>query len=104
MADVYINIPGNLSSSIPLKTISANVTTSSVLILDSNPARRGFTLYNNSSNSCYVTFGPTSSSASPTAIVASFVSYTPTLPVNYTGQISAIRNAGTGTIIITELL
>ncbi len=86
-----------------MKTTSANITTASVLIAPSNPKRLAFIIWNNSSNSAYLAFGSTASSAAPQAIVASFTSYVwPYNNLSYTGPISAIRNAGTGNMTIAE--
>ncbi len=84
-------------------TTSANIGTQSVLIVDTNPSRKGLIVWNNSANSIYLAFGPTCSSAACTAIVATFTSWTYAGPIIYQGPISGIRNAGTGTVTITEL-
>ena len=84
-------------------TTSPTVATSSVQIIGSNYNRKSVMLYNNSSNSCYINFGPTASSAACSVIVASFTTWMwPVAEACYIGPISAIRNAGTGTIIVTE--
>lgn len=83
---------------------SANITTAagtgSVLVMNDNPNRKGFMLYNNSSNSVYVTFGATSASNACSVIIASFQQFIFMSP--YVGKISGIRNAGTGNVIVTE--
>lgn len=81
---------------------SANVALSSVLISPANSSRRGFILYNNSANSVYITLAPTSGSSTCSLIIASFSNYTFSSFVSYIGPISAIRNAGTGSVIVTE--
>lgn len=82
---------------------SANVALASVIIVPANAKRVGLILYNNGANSCYVNFKSTASSALCTVIIPTFATWTWTLPeIIYTGPISAIRNAGTGTIIVTE--
>lgn len=92
-------------ASTALKTISANVAQASVQILPANPNRRAFILYNNGANSTYITLGPTSNSSSCTFIVATFTHFNWPFPnISYTGPISAIRNAGSGTIVCFELL
>lgn len=72
---------------------NANV---SYLCLPANPNRKGVFLYNQSSNSAYVTLGDQSISSGPTFIVPSFQNWQMLGPVVWTGPISAIRNAGTG--------
>jgi hypothetical protein len=61
-------------------------------------------IYNNSSNSCYITFGTTSTSAAPSFILATFANFVWQGPIIYQGPMAAIRNAGSGTITITELI
>lgn len=86
-----------------VKTTSANVGTSSIVAFPKNPQRLAFYLYNNSSNSVYVTFGPTSVAATCTWTVPTFATWIHNYPVGYTGEISAIRNAGSGTLTLYEL-
>ena len=85
---------------------SSNITTvsgtGSVLIMNDNPNRKGFMLYNNSSNSIYIVFGATASSNACSAIIASFTQFIFMSP--YVGKISGIRNAGTGNVIVTEFI
>lgn len=85
-------------------TISASVLLSSVLVLPANYDRKGLIIYNNSSNSVYLTFARTSASNTCTRILAAFTQWDMLGPVVYTGAIAAIRNAGSGTLVITELL
>ena len=85
------------------RTISPSVTTASQVVVEANPRRRGLLIYNNSTNSVYLTYGPTSVSATPTRILATFTQFENLGPTLYMGAISAIRNAGSGSLIITEL-
>ncbi len=78
--------------------------TSSGIIVNSNSSRLGFMIYNNSANSGYFTFGTHSSSNSCSFIVATFANFSWTAPMSYTGPIACVRNAGTGTVIVTEFL
>lgn len=85
-------------------SISSSVGTStSVVIAAANPYRIGLSIYNNGANSAYLTYGTTSSGSSPTRILATFANWDMTGPVFYTGPIAAIRNAGSGTMIVTEI-
>lgn len=82
---------------------TANITLASVQILSSNPGRRGLVIYNNGANSVYVAFDTTASSATHmTIIIPSFTHWISSLPI-YTGPMAAVRNAGSGILIITEL-
>ncbi len=79
-----------------------SITTVSQVVLQANPVRKGLVIYNNSSNSVYIAFAPTCSSASKmTLIIPTFSQYVMQLPI-YGGVISAIRNSGTGSLLITE--
>lgn len=82
---------------------SPSVTTSSVQIIEANRYRRGFSIWNNSSNSAYISFGTTASSATPTAIIPTFQTFQMFTGVVWTGEISAIRNSGSGTLTVTEI-
>jgi hypothetical protein len=96
----------HLFSATPLVSISPTVALTSVQIIAANPNRKGFVLYNNGGNSAYITYGTTSSSAAPSFIIGAFTNGPTviTTPVIYTGPLAAVRNAGSGTIIITEFL
>ncbi len=83
----------------PLTTPSFAATVST-LLAPSNANRKGFTLWNNSANSIYITFAATSSSATPTFILATF--QTLSFMFAYSGPIAGIRNAGTGSVTIWE--
>lgn len=91
-------------SEVATKITSANVATSSVVVVPRNSTRKGFVIYNNSANSVYITYGPTSNGSTCTRILATFANFESMGPTVYTGEISAIRNAGTGSLIITEIL
>jgi hypothetical protein len=75
----------------------------SKVIIGANPKRKGLIIYNNGGNTAYITFGPVSAGNACTTNVASFQSWSMLGNVVYTGQIAAIRNAGTGVMVITEL-
>lgn len=83
-------------------TTSPNVALASIQIAPANASRKFFMLYNNSANSCYVNFGQTASSSACSIIIPTFASWSWPAPVTYNGAITAIRNAGSGTIIVTE--
>lgn len=96
-------------TTLPGKSSSTNVTTTAVLLVAvrvcaANPDRKGFYLWNNSSNSCYINFGSTVASAAPVAIVPSFQAHVHLGPTVWTGEIWAIRNSGSGNVVVTELL
>lgn len=83
--------------------VSATVATSNVKILSANANRKGLIVYNNSANSGYVAYGQAANSnTSMSRILATFAQFVMEAPI-YTGDIYAIRNAGTGTFLCTEL-
>ena len=82
---------------------TTNVLLVSVQIAAANPNRKAFYIWNNSSNSTYVTLGPTSVSSTPTRLVPTFATWEVNTGTIWTGAISAIRNAGSGTVTVYEL-
>lgn len=90
--------------SVPAITGGVNVLLASVVIAPANPERLGMIIFNNSSNSVYVTFGATSASSTCTRLIPTFASWECLGSVIYTGVVSAIRNAGSGACIAYELL
>lgn len=87
------------------KTLVTNnvIAEASGLVCGFNMDRRGIIVYNNSSNSVYLTFGPIATSSTCSLILATFASWQMLGPVIWCGPISAIRNAGTGNVLVTEL-
>lgn len=87
-----------------LITASPTITTTSKVILAANPNRYGLILYNNSSNSVYIAFADSANSSTQmTLIIGAFGMWAMPAPI-YRGTITGIRNAGTGTVLATELL
>lgn len=86
------------------KTTTASITTASVLVSPGDKRRLGFYIWNNSANSVYLSFDTVSTSASPTRILATFATWESVGGICYTGPISAIRNSGSGTVTLWELL
>lgn len=99
---VKVDPTAALQSSNVLRTTSVSVTTTSAVIVGANSSRRCLYVWNNSSNSAYLTFGITSNGSTPTTIVPTFTSFTMDSGPIYTGPISAIRNSGNGTMTTTE--
>lgn len=87
-----------------IKTTTPSITTASVQLVGTNPNRRGFQVWNNSSNSIYLSWDSTSSSATPSVILASFQTYSMTSGVIWTGPIAGIRNSGSGTCTVWEFV
>lgn len=85
-------------------TVTAFPNATSRLIAESNPDRKGFFIWNNSSNSCYIAFATTAVSSSPIAIIPAWQYFRMVEGTIWLGEIAAVRNAGTGNIVVTELL
>ena len=81
---------------------NVNDTASSTTLLASNAARRGATIFNDSSASLYIKFGATASTTSFTHNMAASSYYE--VPFGYTGTIDGIWSAdSTGAARITEI-
>lgn len=104
-------VPG--TSSNPLVTTSSaasasTATTSNVVssassttLLSANTARKGFTIFNDSTAVLYVKFGTTASSSSYTVQLAAS-GYYESGPVVYTGRIDGIWASANGNARVTE--
>lgn len=84
---------------------STNVLLVSALVAVANPNRKGMRIYNNSANSVYIcaVAAGASSATNLFAIVPTFAAFEFS-SINYRGPVSAIRNAGSGTVIVTEFI
>lgn len=108
MSDVIDTIDGRVQGPIICKHVKKTIVPSvaagtSALLVGENPSRRGFVIWNNSSNSCYISCDTVSIAASCTWILATFQAKE-VLSIAYTGPLSAIRNSGTGTWTVWEFL
>lgn len=74
----------------------------STLLLAANPARRGASFWNDAGTNLYLKLGAVASAASFTVRLSGFSFYEIQFPV-YTGTVEAIRTAGAGTVLVTEL-
>lgn len=92
------------TANISRSTTASVAATVSVLLAPANPSRVGFTIWNNVNNTAYVTFAATSSGSTPSFIIGAFSSFVWNGVICPTGPISAVRNSGTGTFTITEIL
>ena len=92
----------NVSSAATIR-VSPVITTVGQKIVSANSSRKGLILFNNSSNSVYVALGSAANSANNmTFIMATFSHLILPMPI-YLGDVFGIRNAGTGTVLSTEL-
>lgn len=106
MATLIETIDGSQSKQVILNNVTKTIIPSvaagnSVLLSAPNPARRGFIIWNNSSNSTYISLDTVSVASTCAWIIATFQSKD-FVNFAYTGAISAIRNSGTGTWTIYE--
>ncbi len=94
---------GKFSGSAAVMTTTASITNVSQVVLQPNQNRTGLIIYNNSSNSVYIAFDTSANSGNHmTLIIPTFTQWVMPMPV-YAGAISAIRNSGSGVLMITEL-
>lgn len=87
-----------------IRTTTAAITTVSQKILDATFDRKGCIIFNDSDRSCYLTYGPTATIAASTKIVGPYAEWTVPGPAVWCGEISAIRETGTGSLILTEMI
>lgn len=87
-----------------VRTITASVTTSSSLILDADPDVKGTIIYNDSDDSVYLTYGPTAAVANATKVIGPHAAWDIPGPAVWCGEISAIRESGSGVLVITSMI
>lgn len=103
-----LKVSGTLSTTPPASGTStlSNVASSasSVTLLSANSLRLAFTLYNDSTQNCFIKFGATASATSYTIQIlpSQFIS-SKDIGVNYTGRIDAIWTSANGNMRVTEL-
>jgi hypothetical protein len=85
-------------------TVTSSIGITAVLGIDTNHLRIGAIIYNNSANSVYMAYGSTVSTANyMTVIIPTFIQWVMPAPIYY-GPLSFVRNAGSGTVMVTEIL
>ena len=92
-----VNMP--ISTTATLSNVASSA--SSVTLLASNTLRRGATIYNDSTQVCFVKFGTTASNTSFTVRLASQDYYE--VPFGYTGRIDGIWASANGNARVTEI-
>jgi hypothetical protein len=103
--DKLISMSASGPMYLPKATIipTASIAQISQLVLPANDWRGGLVIYNNGANTVYIAFDTVCSSATRMTLqIATFTAWVMPLPI-YTGPISAIRNAGSGILLITEM-
>lgn len=91
----------NTSSTATLSNVASSAT--SVTLLSSNAARKGMTIFNDSTQVLYVKFGTTASATSYTVQIASMGYYELPFFGLYTGRIDGIWAAANGNARMTEM-
>lgn len=81
---------------------SVSVSTVVVTLLSSNANRKGFIIYNNGTTQVFIKFGTGATTSSFTLVLNGSGFYESSKPI-YRGAITAIRNAGTANVLVTEL-
>ena len=97
------SVPIVIGISTYLKT-STPVVTASIKIANINKNRKGFVVFNNSSNSVYITYGETAVAATCTRILATFNQFESFSTTCWTGEMYAIRNSGSGQVTVWEFM
>lgn len=92
-----------MSTHIAKTTQSQPITTVSQVIALLNRNRIGLLIWNPTANSVYIAYGQTCSATTQTAIVPANSTWSMPEPI-YTGAISCTRNAGSGSVNVTELV
>ena len=81
---------------------SVTVATVSISLLASNPLRRQFLLFNDGTNNVFVAFAAVASTTAFTVRIPANGFYE-SVPDGYTGDVFAIRSAGSGAVKVTEI-
>ncbi len=92
---------------IPLTDFKKTVTTvatQSVQIAAQNLNRQGFVIFNNSANSCYVSWESPAVAAQCIRIIPTYASWECYGPGVYAGALYCIRNSGTGAVTVWEII
>lgn len=81
---------------------SVAASTSTTVLLASNTSRKGFVIYNDSTNWLYLAFAATASTTAFSSKLQAGAAYD-TGSINYTGALSAVWSAASGSARVTEL-
>lgn len=95
------NVANVISTTANLTNITSTI--SSQLILNSNPNRKGFIMFNDSNETCFISFASSSSTTLFTIFLSTKMTYQ-NEAIIYTGPISVIWTIADGTLRVTELL
>lgn len=103
---LFLSLPGYALDQVNSASVVASATigtTASVKVVAANARRVGLLLYNNSANSVYIKYGSAGDTGNDmTVIIPTFATWMMPTPV-YTGILYGKRNAGTGSVVATEL-
>jgi len=93
-----VTITPSTSATATPTSVAASIT--SVSLLGANSARKGSTIWNNSTANLYVELGATASTSAFTARVGAGGYYE--IPFAYTGEISGIWDAANGSALVRD--
>lgn len=97
-----VPIPLRMTAASPI-LVAVPVGAPGARILEANPNRAGFSIYNNSSNTIYIQFkGPMVGGSNVHQIAAYTSWYGPFNGTVWQGEIWAMRNSGSGNAVIYE--
>lgn len=85
-----------------VRTTTVAISTTSVQFLDADANRKGAVIFNDSARSLYLTFGPTASVTGPTKIIGPYAEWHLPGPAVWCGELSGIRESGSGSLVVTE--
>lgn len=87
-----------------VKTTTAPILLVSQKVLDASCDRKGCIIFNDSANSAYITYGTTAVITGATTIIGPYASWEMTGPAVWNGEVHAIREAGSGSLVITDMI
>lgn len=93
-----ISVTNSVSATATITSVANTITTG--VLLASNPARRGFIIYNDSLTTVFLAFAATASTTAYSVKLNSGSEYEP--GIDYTGVISRICGAALGNCLVTE--
>lgn len=95
------NVTSVVSNTATLSNITSQVTTQ--VILASNPVRKGFILFNDSTANCFIAFAATATTSAFTIFLNPTMTYQ-NEAIIYTGIMSALWSSANGFLRVTELI
>jgi hypothetical protein len=98
-SSVNVTLPSNTSNTVGRSAVNASTTSATLFVF--NAARKGATIWNNSTANLYIELGAASSTTSAFAVKITADGYYE-LPFNYIGQIAGVWDAANGSALLRE--